>query len=304
MTELTIATPLGWIGTGIMGRSMARHLMNAGYPMSVYNRTKSKAAELLDVGAAWCDSPKEVARRSKIVFLMVGYPADVFETVLGSSGILAGLEPGGVVVDMTTSSPSLAREIETECRKKNIVALDAPVSGGDTGARNATLSIMIGGDRDMAEKLVPLWNLLGKTIVYQGPSGSGQHTKMVNQILIAGNMIGLCEALLYAYRSGLNPEIVLKSVSGGAAGSWSLSNLGPRILGRDFAPGFMVEHFVKDLGIALEEARRMELALPGLALAEQLYIGLKSQGHAKSGTQSLILALAGLGNVTIEKNKS
>ena len=300
MIELNTTTPLGWIGTGIMGRSMALHLLEAGYPMNVFNRTKSKAANLLEAGAVWCDSPKEVARRSEVVFLMVGYPADVRETILGPEGVLEGIEPGGVVVDMTTSSPGLAREVEIECRTKNVVLLDAPVSGGDTGARNATLSIMIGGDREAAERLAPLWNLLGETVVYQGPSGSGQHTKMVNQILIAGNMIGLCEALLYARRSGLAPETVLKSVSGGAAGSWSLSNLGPRVLADDFAPGFMVEHFVKDLGIALEEARRMELALPGLALVEQLYIALKAQGHARAGTQSLILALSELSPVSFE----
>lgn len=285
-------TPLGWIGTGIMGRSMAGHLLKAGYPLSVFNRTKSKADDLLDRGALWCDSPREVAQRSKIVFVMVGYPADVRETILGVNGVLAGLEPGGIVVDMTTSSPSLAQEIEKECLKKNVISLDAPVSGGDIGAKNATLSIMVGGDQQAFEQLMPLWNILGKTVVYQGVAGSGQHTKMVNQILIAGNMMGMCEALMYARKSGLDPVTVLESVSGGAAGSWSLSNLGPRILAGDFAPGFMVEHFVKDLGIALDEARRMNLALPGLALAEQLYSALQTQGHGRSGTQALMLHLA------------
>ncbi len=293
MIDLNSATPLGWIGTGIMGGSMASHLVQAGYPVSVFNRTRSKADDLISAGAAWCDSPKEVAARSKIVFLMVGYPADVRETILGAGGVLEGILPGSIVVDMTTSSPSLAREIEAECRKKNVTALDAPVSGGDVGARSATLSIMVGGDRKAFERLELLWNLMGKTIVYHGPAGNGQHAKMVNQILIAGNMLGLCEAISYARRSGLDPETVLKSVSGGAAGSWSLSNLGPKILADDLAPGFMVEHFVKDLGIALDEARRMNLALPGLALAEQLYTALKKQGHGRSGTQSLILELVG-----------
>jgi 3-hydroxyisobutyrate dehydrogenase len=282
---------LGWIGTGIMGRSMAWHLLKAGYALNVFNRTQSKAADLIEAGAVWRNSPHEVAENSSIVFLMVGFPQDVRETILGTNGGLEGMKPGGIVVDMTTSSPSLAREIETECRKKNIVSLDAPVSGGDLGAVNGTLSIMIGGDEQTAESLTPFWNLMGKTVVYHGSSGSGQHAKMVNQTLIAGNMIGLCEALLYADRAGLNMEKVLQSVSCGAAGSWSLSNLAPRILKGDFAPGFMIEHFIKDLGIALEEARRMELTLPGLTLAEQLYLAAKAKNHAQDGTQALILAV-------------
>ncbi len=292
--QITEQTRIGWIGAGIMGRSMAMHLRKAGYPLAVYNRTKSKADDLIAAGAVWKDTPVEVARCSDVVFLIVGFPQDVRQTILGKNGVLEGLAPGGVVVDMTTSSPSLAREIEVYCRAKNVVALDAPVSGGDSGARNATLSIMIGGDEDTARALAPLWNLLGKTAVYQGPAGSGQHAKMVNQILIAGGMIGLCEALLYAFKVGLDPEAVLESVSGGAAGSWSLSNLGPRILKQDFEPGFMIEHFVKDLGIALEESKRMGIALPGLALAEQLYIAAKSKGMAKNGTQALYRALGDL----------
>lgn len=275
-----------------MGRSMASHLLQAGYAMSVFNRTRSKADALVEAGALWCDSPRDVADHSDVVFLIVGFPKDVRETVLGESGVLSGMKSGGIVVDMTTGSPTLAREIAEECRKRDVVALDAPVSGGDVGARNATLSIMIGGDERTATDLMPLWNLMGKSVVHQGPAGSGQHAKMVNQTLIAGTMIGLCEALLYAVRSGLDPEIVLRSVSGGAAGSWSLSNLGPRILKNDFEPGFMIEHFVKDLGIALEESRRMRLALPGLALAEKLYSAAASKGRDKDGTQSLILALA------------
>ncbi|MDR2705756.1 MAG: NAD(P)-dependent oxidoreductase [Planctomycetaceae bacterium] len=290
-------TTLGWIGTGIMGRNMAWHLLNAGYPLNVYNRTKSKAAELLDAGAVWYSSPKAVAQNSDIVFLMVGFPQDVRETILGQDGVLEGIKPHGIIVDMTTSSPALAKEIEAECRKKNVISLDAPVSGGDRGAKNATLSIMIGGDKQTAESLTPFWNLMGKTVVYHGASGNGQHAKMVNQTLIAGNMIGLCEAILYGFRSGLDMEKVLQSVSGGAAGSWSLTNLAPRILKKDFAPGFMIEHFIKDLGIVLEESRRMGLALPGLALAEQLYIAAKSKGYAQNGTQALFLALAELNGV-------
>ncbi len=291
MNEVNKKTPLGWIGTGIMGRSMALHLIEAGFSLNVYNRTKAKTDDLVQAGASWCGSPKDVAARSKIVCLMVGFPSDVRETILGEEGVLDGMGPGGILVDMTTGSPSLAQEIESICQKKGVTALDAPVSGGDVGAKKATLSIMVGGDRKIYEQLMPIWKLLGTTIVYQGPAGSGQHTKMVNQILIAGNMMGLCEALIYAKRSGLDAETVLKSVSGGAAGSWSLSNLAPRILAGDFSPGFMVEHFVKDLGIALEEARRMGLCLPGLALAEQLYAALKSQGHGRDGTQSLIKIL-------------
>lgn len=284
-------TKIGWIGTGIMGRSMAMKIHEAGYRLSVFNRTKSKAKNLIDAGAVWKDSPRKVAEASDIVFLIVGFPKDVRETVLGEVSILSGLKNGGIVVDMTTSSPALAREIEMECRKKSIVSLDAPVSGGDVGARNGTLSIMIGGDEKTATDLMPLWNLMGQTVVYQGSSGSGQHAKMVNQTLIAGNMIGVCEALLYAKKSGLDLDTVLKSVSGGAAGSWSLSNLAPRILKSDFAPGFMVEHFVKDLGIALEECRRMNIRLQGLELAERLYRKTMEQGHAKDGTQALYLAL-------------
>jgi 3-hydroxyisobutyrate dehydrogenase len=282
-----------------MGRSMALRILGAGYALNVFNRTKNKAADLLESGAVWYDSPKEIAQHSSIVFLMVGFPYDVRETVLGNNGVLEGMKPGGIIVDMTTSSPSLAKEIETESRKKNIVSLDAPVSGGDLGARNGTLSIMIGGDESTAQSLEPFWNLMGKTIVYHGASGNGQHAKMVNQTLIAGNMIGLCEALLYGFRCGLDMEKVLQSVSGGAAGSWSLSHLAPRILKQDFAPGFMIEHFIKDLEIILNEAKQMGLALPGLALAEQLYIAAKSKGYEKNGTQALICALAELSGVEI-----
>jgi 3-hydroxyisobutyrate dehydrogenase len=285
---------IGWIGTGIMGRSMAANLLTSGYPLSVFNRTKSKAADLIRAGATWYDSPHQVAEHSGIVFLMVGSPHDVQETILGENGILSGIKQDGIIVDMTTSSPSLAKEIETECRKKNVIVLDAPVSGGDLGARNATLSIMIGGNEKTAAELAPLWNVMGKTVVYHGPAGSGQHAKMVNQTLIAGNMIGLCEALLYAHRAGLDLDRVLQSVASGAAGSWSLSNLASRILKGDFAPGFMVEHFLKDLRIVLDESKQMNLTLRGIELAEQLYAAASSQGHAKNGTQSLYAYLAKL----------
>lgn len=290
-------TVIGWIGTGVMGKSMCGHLLRAGYRCVVFNRSASKAADLVSAGAKLAETPATVAEQADIVFSMVGYPRDVREITLGKEGTLAAAKSGKVLVDMTTSEPSLAREIYEAAKSRGVHAVDAPVSGGDVGAREARLSIMIGGDGDTVEALMPLWNLMGKTIVHQGDAGSGQHAKMVNQILIASNMVGVCEALLYGYRAGLELETVLRSVSSGAAGSWSLSNLGPRIIGGDFAPGFFVEHFIKDMGIALAEAERMQLALPGLALGKQLYVALSAQGHAKSGTQALLLALAELSNV-------
>ena len=271
---------------------MCSHLLKAGYQTSVFNRSSSKLNDLLSLGAVSCSSPCEVARRSDVVFSMVGYPSDVEEVILGQSGVLAGLAPGRVVVDMTTSRPGLAVRIANEATARGIAALDAPVSGGDIGAREARLSIMVGGVQDAFEALTPLWKLMGTTFVFQGSAGCGQHTKMVNQILIASGMVGLCEAMLYAKQAGLDPELVLKSVSSGAAGSWSLSNLTPRILKGDYAPGFFVDHFVKDLSIAIEEAEKLGLQLPGLSNAKKAYNYLKAMGHGGSGTQSLILALA------------
>ncbi len=286
------STRIGWIGTGVMGASMCGHLIDAGYPMTVYSRTRERAQPLLDKGAEWADTPGMVTRGADVVFTMVGYPADVRDVILGQHGVMLAALPGLVVVDMTTSEPSLAQEISKVARKNGAASLDAPVSGGDVGARNATLSIMVGGDAETVEAVRPLFEVMGKTISHQGPAGAGQHTKMVNQTLIATGMIGVCEALLYAYRAGLDLEKVLEAVGGGAAGSWSLSNYGPRMLKRDFAPGFMVEHFLKDMEITLNEARRMNLALPGLALAHELYLALRAQGGGRDGTQSLILALA------------
>ena len=284
-------TRVGWIGTGVMGRSMCRNVMNGGYRATVYNRTREKAQALLDAGAAWADSPKAVAERSDVVFAIVGFPRDVREVFLGESGVLAGTRPGMILADMTTSEPTLAREIAAAASRRGAGSIDAPVSGGDVGAKNATLSIMVGGEPDVVDAVRPVLECMGKTIVHQGPPGSGQHTKMVNQVLIATNMIGVCEALLYAHKAGLDPGTVLKSVGGGAAASWSLNNLGPRIISRDFEPGFFVEHFIKDMGIALEEAKRMNLALPGLALANQLYVAVQAQGWGRKGTQALMLAL-------------
>lgn len=280
-----------------MGSSMCGHLMNAGFSMTVYSRSRQKAESLLAKGATWAKSPREVAQNSDVIFSIVGFPADVREVMLGSEGALAGATAGSVLVDMTTSQPSLAVEIYEAAMAKAVYSIDAPVSGGDIGARNATLSIMIGGDTEIVSALQPLWDAMGKTIVHQGEAGAGQHTKMVNQILIATGMIGVCEALLYGYKSGLDLTTILKSVASGAAGSWSLTNLAPRIIESNFDPGFFVEHFIKDMGIALEESRRMGLSMPGLALGHQLYLAVKAQGFGRNGTHALMLALASLSGI-------
>ena len=290
-------TRVGWVGTGVMGTSMCGHILAAGYPVTVFNRTPAKVEPLLAKGAVLASNPAEVSASSDVVFTIVGYPADVRSVVLGPEGLLSRAAPGSILVDMTTSQPSLAVEIHEAALDRGVHAVDAPVSGGDIGAREARLSIIVGGEVAVAEVLKPLFELMGKTIVYQGPAGSGQHTKMVNQILIATNMIGVCEALLYAYKAGLNLDHVLQSVGSGAAGSWSLNNLGPRIIANRFEPGFFVEHFLKDMAIALDESRRMGLALPGLALGEQLYRAVASQGHARDGTHALMLALAQLSGI-------
>jgi 3-hydroxyisobutyrate dehydrogenase len=287
-------TRIGWIGTGVMGSSMCGHLIAAGYQATVYNRSRAKAQPLVERGAKAAGSPKEVAEVSDVIFTIVGFPHDVREVTLGSQGVLAGAKSGSVVVDMTTSEPALAREIFDAAKARGVHSVDAPVSGGDVGAREARLSIMVGGEENVVQALMPLFQTMGKTIVYQGPAGSGQHTKMVNQVLIASNMVGICEGLLYAYKAGLNMDQVLQSVSPGAAGSWSLANLAPRMIAGNFEPGFFVEHFIKDMAIALAESRRMNLALPGLALAEQLYRAVAAQGLARKGTQALLLALAHL----------
>jgi 3-hydroxyisobutyrate dehydrogenase len=287
-------TRVGWIGTGVMGSSMCGHLMNAGFVATVYSRTKQKAEGLVSRGANWAATPKVLATNSDVVFSIVGFPSDVREVMLGEDGALAGAKPGTILVDMTTSQPALAAEIYEAAKARGVHSVDAPVSGGDIGARNAALSIMIGGDAEVVSSLQPLFEAMGKTIVHQGPAGSGQHTKMVNQILIAGGMIGVCEALMYGYKSGLDLQTVMKSVASGAAGSWSLSNLGPRMIDNNFDPGFFVEHFIKDMGIALEESRRMGLCMPGLALASQLYAAVQAQGFGRNGTHALMLALSSL----------
>lgn len=290
-------TRIGWIGTGVMGTSMCGHLMDAGFSVTLFNRTRAKAEPLIEKGAAWADSPKAVADNSDVVFTIVGFPGDVRAVLLGDDGALAGCCEGNILVDMTTSEPSLAVEIAEAAAAKGVASIDAPVSGGDVGAREARLSIMIGGDKQAVDALETCWNIMGKTIVYQGGPGAGQHTKMVNQTLIATNMIGVCEALLYGYKAGLDLETVMQSVASGAAGSWSLSNLGPRIIANNFDPGFFVEHFIKDMGIALAESKRMGLAMPGLALAHQLYLALAAQGHSRDGTHALELALASMSGI-------
>jgi len=282
---------IAWIGTGVMGASMAGHLQAAGHELTVYNRTKSKADALLAGGATWADTPAEAAEGTEVIFTIVGYPTDVDQVFLGHDGILNAAACGAIAVDCTTSSPALAEKIAAAGEAKGIAVLDAPVSGGDVGAKNAALSFMVGGDAEAFEKVKPLFEIMGKTVVLQGGAGAGQHTKMVNQTLIASGMIGLCEAMLYAEKSGLDPLTVLQSVGGGAAASWGLANLWPRMINDDFEPGFFVEHFIKDMGIALDEAKRMNLELPGLELAMKLYTKTAELGYGRKGTQALLLAL-------------
>ncbi len=290
-------TKIGWIGTGVMGSSMCGHLIAKGFAATVFSRTRAKADALVAKGAQWASTPRAVAEQSDVIFSIVGFPSDVRSVMLGPDGALAGSKAGNVLVDMTTSEPSLAVEIAHAAAAKNVHSVDAPVSGGDIGAREARLSIMIGGEKEIVDALQPCWEAMGKTIVHQGAPGAGQHTKMANQILIATNMIGVCESLLYGYKAGLDLPTVMQSVGPGAAGSWSLANLGPRIIANNFDPGFFVEHFIKDMGIALDESKRMGLSMPGLALAHQLYVALKAQGHGRDGTHALELALAKLSGI-------
>jgi 3-hydroxyisobutyrate dehydrogenase len=279
---------VGFIGIGVMGNSMAKHLLKAGYPLNVYTRTKEKADELLNAGANWKESINELAKDSKIIITMIGYPKDVEEVYLGGNGILQAAKPSTYVIDMTTSQPSLAKKIYEKAKENQISALDAPVSGGDVGAREARLAIMVGGDKEAFEYCLPIFEVIGQNIVYQGEAGAGQHTKMCNQIAIASGMIGVCEAIAYAEKSGLDPTNVLKSIATGAAGSWSLSNLAPRMLADDFEPGFFVKHFIKDMRIALEESSNMNVNTPGLELAHKLYEQLAELGEENSGTQALL----------------
>ncbi|HHV18910.1 MAG TPA: NAD(P)-dependent oxidoreductase [Thermoanaerobacterales bacterium] len=280
-------TIIGFIGTGVMGKSMAKNLIKAGHRVIVYNRTKAKAQELIEMGAGWKDTAAEVAGKANVIITMVGYPKDVKEIYLGEEGIIQNARPGSYLIDMTTSSPKLAKEIYEIAKTKGLYALDAPVSGGDVGAREARLSIMVGGEPEVFEKVLPIFEIMGKNILLQGDAGAGQYTKMCNQIAIAPNMMGVCEAIAYAKKAGLDPKSVLKSIESGAAGSWSLSNYVPRMLMGDFEPGFYIKHFIKDMRIAMESAKEMGLKTPGLELALSIYEELADQGEENCGTQAL-----------------
>ncbi len=290
---------IGWIGTGVMGESMCAHILNAGYPIYVYNRTKEKAQGLVDMGAFWCSNPKEVAEKSDVMFTIVGFPNDVEEVYLGKNGILKSIKSGSIIVDMTTSEPSLAQKIYGEAKKIGVSSLDAPVSGGDVGAKTGKLAIMIGGDKETYEKVLPFFELMGENISYMGKEGAGQHTKMSNQILIASTMIGTVESLLYAYKAGNDLDEVIQVIGKGAAGCWSINNLGPRIAKGNFEPGFFIKHFVKDMGIALKEARIMNLSLPGLALAYQFYMYAMALGLENMGSQGLYKILGKMNGIDI-----
>jgi 3-hydroxyisobutyrate dehydrogenase len=298
------STRIGWIGTGVMGSSMCGHLLTAGYRVTVHSRTRSKAQPLLDRGAQWAESPRAVAAASDVLFTMVGFPQDVHRVYFAETGVLAEARAGMILIDMTTTQPSLSRDIAAAASANNLSAIDAPVSGGDVGAKNAALSIMVGGETTSVQAVMPLLERLGKKIVHQGGSGAGQQAKLCNQIVIAGTMVGVCESLLYGYKAGLDLNRMLESIRGGAAACWTLDNLAPKILQRNFDPGFFVEHFIKDMGIALEEATRMGLALPGLTLVHQLYQTVQTLGHGRSGTHSLILALEALASIQVSASSA
>ncbi len=292
MTVSPETTTIAFIGTGVMGASMAGHLMDAGYPVVVFNRTRVRAQTLEERGARWADTAGEAAAQADVVISMVGYPADVEAIYLGANGIVASAREGAVLVDMTTSSPALAEKIAAAAAERGLASLDAPVSGGDIGARNATLTIMVGGEQAAFDTVLPLFEVMGANVVLQGGPGAGQHTKMANQVAIAGSMLATAESLAYAEHAGLDPARVLDSIGAGSAASWSLANLAPRILKGDFAPGFYVKHFVKDMRIAIESAEAMGISLPGLATAKRLYELLESSGGANLGTQALWLLYA------------
>ncbi len=287
-------TKIGWIGTGVMGAPMCGHILSAGYPVSVHSRSPGKAQALIDRGARWCATPADVARASDVVFTMVGLPDEVEAVYFGSHDLLEGAEAGMILVDMSTTSPSLSLRIHEAAAMRAVQTVDAPVSGGDVGAKNAALTVMAGGNRDTVAALQPLFDVIARVVNYMGEAGNGQHAKMCNQLVVAGTMIGVCEALVYAARAGLDCEKLVEAIRPGAAGCWTLDNLAPRINRDDYEPGFMVEHFIKDLDIALNEARGMGLKLPGLELALALYRQLQQMGHGRSGTQALIHVLRSL----------
>jgi 3-hydroxyisobutyrate dehydrogenase len=282
---------IGWIGTGLMGNPMVRHLLNAGYKVNVQNRTKSKAQNLIDMGCTWYDTHAEIAANSDVIVTIIGSPKDVEACYFGKEGIFKGIKSGAILIDMTTTKPSLAIRIAEEAAKHNARSVDAPVSGGEVGAVNGTLSIMAGGEKEVVQSVLPIFETVGENIVYQGAAGAGQHTKMCNQITIAGTIIGVCEGLIYGKKAGLDLNTMLESISKGAAGCWSLDVLAPKLVRSGYSPGFSVDNFVKDLNIALEEADAMQLSLPGLALVKQLYVTIQAMGKGSSGNQSLYLAL-------------
>ncbi|MGD9939794.1 MAG: NAD(P)-dependent oxidoreductase [Clostridia bacterium] len=282
-------TKIAFIGTGVMGASMAGHLLAAGAKVAVYNRTREKAQGLLDAGATWAETPGFAAAGASAVFTMVGYPSDVESIYLAPGGIIESSGPGTILVDHTTSDPALAARIAAAAAARGLTALDAPVSGGDSGARNATLSIMVGGDEAAFESVLPFLNAMGKTVIRQGGPGAGQHTKMANQIAVAGNMCGAIEAVLYVENAGLDPRRVLQSIGSGAAQSWQLNNMIPRILDGNFEPGFYSKHFLKDLRIALDSAKAMGAKLPLLELSERLFTFMDEQGFSEKGTHALYL---------------
>lgn len=288
---------IGWIGTGLMGNPMVKHLVKAGYKVSVYNRTKAKAEDLLAMGCTWFDTPAALTASADIVVTIIGFPKDVEECYFGADGIFTTLKPGMLLIDMTTTKPSLAVKIAEEAEKKGVEFVDAPVSGGQVGAVSGNLSIMIGGKKETVDSVIPLFEAFGKNMVYQGKAGSGQHTKMCNQITIAGTLIGVCEGLIYGKKAGLDLNKLLESISKGAAGCWSLDVLAPKIVKNDWSPGFSIDNFVKDLRIALEEAESMQMSLPGLALVKQLYLAVQAMGKGGAGNQGLYLAIEKLCNM-------
>lgn len=283
-----MAKKIGFIGTGVMGASMVKHLLNAGYTVSVTNRTKSKADEVVKLGAVWKDSPAEIAKEADVILTIVGFPEDVENVYLGADGVVENASKGTYLIDMTTSTPTLAKHIYQKASEKDLYALDAPVSGGDAGARNGTLTVMCGGDKEAFQEMEPLFRTFSSSSIYHGKAGSGQYTKMANQIMVAGTMTGLTEMIAYAEAADLDLEKVIRTVNGGAAKNWSLENYGPRILNEDFAPGFFVKHFLKDLKIALDESEKLGISLPSTEKAYQLYQQLEALGLGNEGTQSLI----------------
>jgi len=287
---------IGWIGTGLMGNPMAKHLINAGYKLNVFNRSRQKAEELIEMGATWLDTPADIAADSEVIVTMIGFPKDVEEVYFGEQGIFKKLKQGTILIDMTTTKPSLAVKISEEAAKVGVEFIDAPVSGGQVGAINGTLSIMIGGKKEVVDAVIPLFEVFGKNMVYQGKAGAGQHTKMCNQVTIAGTMIGVCEGLIYGAKAGLDLNVMLAAISKGAAACWTLDILAPKIVNGDYSPGFSVDNLVKDLSIALEEAEAMQLSLPGLSLVKQLYMSLQEMGKGSLGTQSLYLVLEKMAN--------